>query len=160
MWRRILAVIGVLVALRLTLIVAFRRGWFIVDWLRHFNKYVTNRLAMTPAGRRIYAVVHHIGRHSGRAYSTPVIMGAIADDFVIPIAYGTNADWCRNVRAAGRCTIEWQGNTYPVSAPELVEAEVALPAFPPLWRRLLRLYGVRHFLRLRRVPIEAASSTF
>ena len=146
-WRGILIIVGVLATLRVMTILAFRSGN--VDWLRHFNKQVTNRLAITPAGRRVYAVVHHVGRRSGKAYTTPTIIAPVTGGFVIPIAYGKHSDWLQNVLAAKQCTIDWQDQTYVVKKPEIVGETMALSAFPKQWQKLLRLYGVNQFLYLK-----------
>ena len=74
-----------------------------------------NALVLRFAGSRylrLYGVVHHRGRRSGRTYTTPVVVRPTADGFVIPLAFGERADWFRNVRAAGGCEIRWNGTTY------------------------------------------------
>jgi NADPH:quinone reductase-like Zn-dependent oxidoreductase len=46
------------------------------------------------------ASVSLVGRKSGRQYAIPT-EGRISGDWVIiPLAFGTRADWCRNIRAA------------------------------------------------------------
>lgn len=149
-WRQVLIIVGVLATLRLLTIFAFRSGN--VNWLRYFNKQITNRLALTPAGRRVYAVVHHVGRRSGKAYTTPTIIAPMTDGFVIPIAYGKHSDWLQNVLVAKQCTIDWHNQTYVVKKPEIVGATIALPAFPKQWQKLLRLYGINQFLYLKQFP--------
>ncbi len=151
-WRKVLAVLGVLLVLRAASVIAFRQGW-IVDPLRRFNKRVTNRLALTPLGRRVYAVVHHVGRRSGHQYLTPVIVEPTNDGFLIPLPYGPHTDWRQNVLAVGGCTLEWHGRAYALTNPTVVTAAEALSAFHQPWRFSLRLYGVKEFLRLRYAPV-------
>ena len=55
------------------------------EWLRHFNRKVTNPIMMTFAGRRLYTVVKHVGRRSKRTYQTPVLGQPTMDGFVIPL---------------------------------------------------------------------------
>jgi len=110
----------------------------IIDWLRHFNKRVTNRITMRFAGKRVYAVIHHQGRKSGAAYQTPVLAAPSAESFIFPLPYGEHTDWCRNVLAAGRCQIEWGGKFYNLQSPALIKPEEALPTFPRWLQRLLR----------------------
>ncbi len=50
-----------------------RRRGTLLEWVRRFNKAIFNRLILTFAGRHVYAVVHHVGRRSGHAYTTPVV---------------------------------------------------------------------------------------
>ncbi len=66
------------------------------------------------AGRKQspYAIIHHVGRRSGHAYATPVVAELSSDRFVIALPYGTGVDWYRNMLAAGRCTLTWQGQDY------------------------------------------------
>jgi deazaflavin-dependent oxidoreductase (nitroreductase family) len=97
------------------------------------------------AGRRWspWAIVRHVGRRSGRAYATPVIAPRVTDDRArILVAYGVDTDWCRNVLAAGRCTLVWQGREYALVDPKLTEATGA-------WR-LLR--GARYLTARRAAP--------
>ena len=83
--------------------------------IRRFNRNVYNPLAMTVAGLRHspYSVVRHIGRKSGRPYETPVIAHAVGDGFIIALPYGDDVDWCRNILAAGACTITRGGGECP-----------------------------------------------
>ncbi len=64
-----------------------RRRGTLLEWVRRFNKAIFNRLILTFAGRHVYAVVHHVGRRSGHAYTTPVVAVPIADGFIIPLTF-------------------------------------------------------------------------
>jgi deazaflavin-dependent oxidoreductase (nitroreductase family) len=115
-----------------------------------------NPVISTRAGRpgvTLFGVVHHRGRRSGREYATPLATRPIPDGFLVPLTFGTRADWCQNVLAAGACVIRWNGATYFVVAPEVVDdsaiSQEVKTAFGLLERVFLRLTGVRHFLRLR-----------
>jgi deazaflavin-dependent oxidoreductase (nitroreductase family) len=73
---------------------------------------VLNPATMTMAGRRhvrMAAQVRHVGRKSGRSYVTPVGTGRAGDTFVIPLTFGNQSDWSRNVRAAGGCVVRLDG---------------------------------------------------
>ena len=98
---------------------------------------------------RFYAVVQHTGRRSGRTYTTPVSARATPDGFVVPMTFGEQADWFRNVQAAGRCVIRWNGVDYPVVEPEIVDWSIARSAFSPVERMLVPLMGIHQFVRLR-----------
>ena len=124
--------------------------------VRQFAKRLFNPLVLPITGRfGPYAVVRHVGRTSGRAYQTPVVAFPLDDGFVIPLPYGPEVDWCRNVRAAGECTILRGGRTGTLVAPTIVPRAAALPAFPPLLWPVLRLLGVREFLQLTSQPAGA-----
>jgi deazaflavin-dependent oxidoreductase (nitroreductase family) len=120
-------------------------------WLRQVNRDIFNRLTLTFAGQHVFAVVHHVGRRSGRAYTTPVVAWPIADGFLMSLPYGTDTDWCRNVLAAAQCTLQWQGMAYTVSRPEVIATATARPLLPAWARIMLRPIPVRQFLRVNRI---------
>ena len=105
------------------------------------------------AGRRffpLWAVVLHRGRRSGRSYAVPVAIRATADEFTIPLPWGQETQWLRNVVAAGGCSIRWRGTDHAASAPRVIELADAASAFHPIQRSALRAAGVGTFLRLER----------
>jgi deazaflavin-dependent oxidoreductase (nitroreductase family) len=65
---------------------------------RHFAKWLPG-----------FAVVTHVGRVSGRRYQAPVNMFRRGDNYVFAMTYGPDADWVKNVDAAGRCDITTRG---------------------------------------------------
>jgi hypothetical protein len=98
-----------------------------------FNKQTLNPTTLKIAGGRsgVYATVKHIGRRSRRAYTTPVVAKPLGDGFVIPLPYNSSVDWCRNVLAAGTCTLIWNDQAYTLERPEIIPQSRALTAFPP-----------------------------
>lgn len=133
--------------------------------LTHGSRFV--RVAMRPmtrvfnpllrglAGRkhlRMAAQIHHRGRTSGRLFVTPASARIADGAFWIPLTFGTGSDWCRNVRAAGGCTIRWKGVDYLATRPLVVDRTTALSAargaFKPQERLMLRVIGIHQFLRL------------
>ena len=116
---------------------------------------VLNPLVRRVAGRRHVgwaAQVRHRGRRSGRAYVTPA--GArVHDDAVwIPLTFGTRSDWCRNVVAAGGCTVRWKGTDYVATRPLIIATGTAMsaakPAFRAPERAFMRVFGITQFVRL------------
>ena len=110
------------------------------------------------AGRRhmrMAAEIRHVGRRSGRPYVTPAGARLTGDTFVIPLTFGNQSDWSRNVRAAGGCTIRLEGTEYRAVQPELADRDQAAPvvraAFGPVERAMFRMLGIRQYLLLRRV---------
>jgi deazaflavin-dependent oxidoreductase (nitroreductase family) len=99
---------------------------------------------------RLYGVVHHRGRRSGRTYMTPVVVRPTVSGFVIPLAFGERADWFQNVHAAGSCEISWNGTTYSVVDPVVVDWPTARPAFSHLERIAAPLVGIERCVRVRR----------
>jgi deazaflavin-dependent oxidoreductase (nitroreductase family) len=118
--------------------------------VRTFNKHVLNPLIRTFAGRSPtpFAVVHHVGRRSGKTYETPIIVMRIEGGFVIELTYGPEVDWYKNVLAAGRCTILWHNRDYAIEKIEPLDAESGLAAFRFPFRPILRLLGKRDFARM------------
>jgi deazaflavin-dependent oxidoreductase (nitroreductase family) len=104
---------------------------------------------------RLYGIVHHRGRRSGRDYATPVVVRPVADGFVIPLAFGEGADWFQNLRAAGGCVIHWNGRDYSVVDPQVIAWPVARPSFTPVERALVPLVGVQRFVRVRHAAMPA-----
>jgi deazaflavin-dependent oxidoreductase (nitroreductase family) len=119
--------------------------------IRTFNKKILNPLMLLAAGRRHWyaAKLHHIGRRSGRPYVTPVVAEPVPGGFVVPLPYGTDVDWLRNVRAAGEAVIDLHGIPYAVDQPQVVAAAEALPIVRPSRRRVWRRLGIEGFLRVR-----------
>ena len=96
----------------------------------------------------LYAIIRHRGRRSGRLYATPVAVGHTPDALVVPLPFGADADWCRNVRTAGGCVMRWKGQEHQMIDPEIIE-DAGLAAFNRLERWAARKLGIRRFLRLR-----------
>lgn len=102
------------------------------DALRRFIQRRVNPSTLRSAGTPSsdYAVITHVGRRSGHVYTTPVSALPFGEDFVIPLPYGAHTDWCRNVLAAGTCTLRWHGQEYLLEQPEVVpraQVESELP---------------------------------
>ena len=122
---------------------------------------LVNPLVLRIAGRRhvpVLGVVHHRGRKTGHRYATPLgVRPAAAGGFVMPLTFGEEAGWYRNILAAGWCVITWRGQDHPVSDPEIVDHQAALPAFPRYERLALRAIGIDEFLWLRPSPGRPAT---
>lgn len=119
--------------------------------IRASNKHLLNPLMLRLAGRRYFyaSVIEHTGRRSGRSYRTPIVADRVGDGFVVPLPYGTDVDWVRNILAAKRATVIHKGQTYQVRAPEIIAATQALPLLPPARRRTFERVSIEHFLRVR-----------
>ena len=110
------------------------------------------------AGRRwnpIFSVVHHTGRLSGRSFETPVAARRVDGGFVLALAFGSGANWYRNLVAAGGGVIRWRGVDHPVGAPEPIGVDEALAAFLPIQRAGLLAADIDGYIR---VPDAQAAS--
>jgi deazaflavin-dependent oxidoreductase (nitroreductase family) len=89
--------------------------------LARFNRRVTNPV-LAPLARRLpgFAIVTHTGRRSGREHRTPVNLFRSGDTYVIALTYGADAQWVRNVEAAGGCEIETRGARIRLVEPRIV----------------------------------------
>jgi deazaflavin-dependent oxidoreductase (nitroreductase family) len=133
-----------------------RPSWLVAMVMGPLTK-VLNPVMRKLAGRRhmrMAAEIRHVGRRSGRPYVTPAGARLTGDTFVIPLTFGNQSDWSRNVRAAGGCTIRLEGTEYRAVQPELADRDQAAPvvraAFGPVERAMFRMLGIRQYLLLRR----------
>jgi deazaflavin-dependent oxidoreductase (nitroreductase family) len=116
-------------------------------WLARFNRKVTNPMAARIAGRRgPFAMVVHVGRHTGKTYRTPVSVFTDGSTYRIALTYGPQADWVRNVMAAGEFWLEHQRALVKLSDLEIVDAGDAAAHVPGPVRAALRTIGTDHFL--------------
>jgi len=119
--------------------------------MRQVSKRLLTPLVRGFAGKRLLALLQHVGRRSGRTYTTPIIVRRAGDRFFIALTYGPATDWCRNVLAAGACAIQLRGRWYRADEPQIVGRAVALGSFSRVERTLLRIMGVDQFVQLRAV---------
>jgi hypothetical protein len=70
---------------------------------------------------------------------------------IVPMPFSANVDWCRNILAAGSCSLRQGGTVLALGAPEVIDRTTALPAFLPPVRAMIRLLGVKQFLRFRQL---------
>jgi deazaflavin-dependent oxidoreductase (nitroreductase family) len=115
-----------------------------------------NPLIRKFAGGRHFgmaALIRHTGRRSGRPYVTPASARLSGDVVVIPLTFGSQSDWSRNVRAAGGCSIRLNGREYELTQPQLLSVADVQPLvrsmFSPMERAAFRMLGIRQVMRLR-----------
>ena len=124
----------------------------VIDQKRKSNKQNSNKLVMTigRAGKRfsLFALIHHMGRKSGKRFTTPVRCIRRGNCFTIPLTYGVRADWYQNLQASGSMELTWQGQTYKVGLPERLEVSQTANEFPRISRFLFWLDGLPAFIRV------------
>jgi deazaflavin-dependent oxidoreductase (nitroreductase family) len=120
---------------------------------------VGNPIQMRSAGNPgAYAsVVRHQGRKTGRTYQTPVWAAVTEDGFMIPIVYGADTDWLKNVLASGSAAIVHDGATSLVEHLEMIPMQSARSYFPVMTRLAHALVHVDRCLRVRRVGLEVSA---
>jgi deazaflavin-dependent oxidoreductase (nitroreductase family) len=109
--------------------------------LARFNRHVTNPVQRMWAGwAPSYGILEHVGRRSGKPYRTPltVFNAEIGGNpgVVIPLAYGPNRDWLKNIQAAGGGRMRRHGKTFGVADPQTVTKEQAAGHVPGAARRV------------------------
>jgi deazaflavin-dependent oxidoreductase (nitroreductase family) len=116
--------------------------------LARFNRVVTNPILGHGAQRLPgFAVVTHIGRRTGREHQTPVNLFRTRDAYVIALTYGADAQWVRNVLAAGSCTVLTRGRRIALTDPRIVRDPRRRPVPVPI-RPILAAIRVDEFMLL------------
>jgi deazaflavin-dependent oxidoreductase (nitroreductase family) len=124
------------------------------------------RLVLTPmtktlnplidklAGRRHVPIaqLQHIGRRTGRTHVTSVGARLTSGVVLVPLTFGNQSDWARNVHASGGCSVQINGAAYHVVHPQLLDVAAAKPAkrvaFHAVERLVFKVLGIKQFMRL------------
>jgi deazaflavin-dependent oxidoreductase (nitroreductase family) len=118
--------------------------------LARFNRVATNRVTGPFAARLPgFAIVHHVGRKSGRKYANPVNLFRDGDRYTIALTYGADSQWVRNVMAAGEATVVTRGRTIKLVDPEVVHDPTRAHVPAPI-RPILGALRVNDFMVLQR----------
>lgn len=121
------------------------------DRLARFNRVVTNPILGTAAPYLPpMALVVHLGRRSGRRYSTPVLAFPADGGIAIALVYGSHTDWVRNVQAASGCVLRRGGRTLQLTSPVILGSD-GLRLLPRAIRPALGAMGVTGVLTLQRL---------
>ena len=133
----------------------------VIGWLMWYHKHVTNPVWVRFfAGRSASsALLHHVGRKSGKAFVTPLTAHKSEDTIIIPMPYGTETDWLRNLQAAGQGVVELDNRSYSVDEPEVVPVDEVMPLLSPMVARIVQLHETEKALRLHVAgPVERLSA--
>ena len=119
-------------------------------FLRRVNRVFTNPLLGTVAWLvPPLAIVHHVGRKTGRSYRSPVVAIRSGDGYVIPMTYGRDVDWARNIVRAGECELEQLGRRHKLRKPRIVGLRAAEPKLPAVLRPFFRVTDFPGFVLLQ-----------
>ena len=121
------------------------------------NRRITNRIT-GPLAPHLpgFGVVVHTGRRSGRRHRTPVNVFRVPGGYVVALTYGREAQWVRNVVAAGGCELETRGRRVRLVDPEVFHDDERR-AVPSAVRLPLRLLRVADFMRLTAIHGDGGS---
>lgn len=86
-----------------------------------FNQRVTNPVQghyawLVPP----LALIVHRGRKTGRTFSAPVIAFRRGEQLVVPLLYGRDSQWVKNLEASGAGEVVRLGRRYVLLDPEVV----------------------------------------
>lgn len=84
-----------------------------------------------------FGEVIHVGRRSGRTYRTPVRAVRHDDTVIVGANFGVQADWIRNLIAAGSARIRIGADELTVTRPRVVEFGTVRALLPPVTRFIL-----------------------
>ena len=123
-----------------------RRGRVFVR--RIANPFV---LALGLAGgrRSLWGVMEVRGRRSGAVRRNPVVPHVIGDIVLIPMSYGPEVDWVKNVLAAGGGTLRYKRRDWRLVEPRLVSFGSAAARLPVRLAASYERMRVDAFLELR-----------
>jgi deazaflavin-dependent oxidoreductase (nitroreductase family) len=140
------ALIAIAVAAAGMLLMRFRKRW-----LAKINIAVTNRITRLFAGWLPgFGILTHVGRKSGKVYTTPVNVFRVPDGFIIALTYSSQSEWVKNVVAAGGCELKTRGKKYQLSTPNIVR-DPTRRRFPIPVRVVLRLVGADEYMEQHEV---------
>jgi deazaflavin-dependent oxidoreductase (nitroreductase family) len=114
-------------------------------------------IARPVAGTRwfpLWAILRHTGRTSGKAYATPVVALRTRDGFIVPLPFGDETQWAKNLFAAGGGSIHSAGLEHEIDDPRVIEGAEAAAHLPPLVRFISGRLGLRQFVLVRRIRHE------
>jgi len=116
------------------------------------NRHVLNPLMSRVAGRMpLFGLLTHVGRRSGRAYTIPInVFPDGKGGYRIALTYGRDAEWVRNVLAAGGRTLLTRGHVVELVEPQLVHDPARSWAPVPV-RQILGLIHAPDVLTLHEV---------
>lgn len=122
----------------------------VIGWLTSYHKHVTNPVMVRFFSGRgsVNALLHHVGRRSGKTYKTPLTAHRSDDTIIVALPYGPETDWLRNLRSAGQGVLELEGTSFTVEEPEVVPLDQVMPLLPPLIVRAVQWHKAEDALLL------------
>jgi deazaflavin-dependent oxidoreductase (nitroreductase family) len=99
-------------------------GMRLMRVMAKFNRRVTNKIiGLLAPYLPPWAVLIHRGRKSGTEYRTPVAVTIRDGSLMVPIGYGEESDWLRNLLAAGGGQVMHRGKTRALTNPRVVDRD-------------------------------------
>ena len=129
-------------------------------FLRPFTTRIVNPLTRQFAGWLPgFGILTCRGRRSGKTYRIPLNVFRRGDTFAVALTYGSEAQWVRNVLAAGEAELRWRRRTLRLGDPKLlIDPKGRLVPLPV--RLFLRLLRVSEYVTMSIQPSRASPRTF
>lgn len=124
--------------------------------LRVLPRYLNPALKSVAGYLPPLALLHHVGRRTGKPYLTPVQAYRTPTGFVVAYAYSNNPQWAQNLIAAGHGEITRGTKRYTVSNPRHISLDDGRALLPPPVGAMMRAIGVRDFLQFDAIPSPSA----
>ncbi|MDN5797700.1 MAG: nitroreductase/quinone reductase family protein [Intrasporangium sp.] len=113
-----------------------------------FNKNVLNRFTRHLVGHGPFVEIEHVGRRSGKVFRTVIFAFRDADRVTIALTYGSEVDWLKNVRAAGRCRMHLGPRLLTLGPPTAISTAEGVARMPHGPRELLPVLRSDDFVEL------------
>jgi deazaflavin-dependent oxidoreductase (nitroreductase family) len=111
---------------------------------RYLNPVMCHVVRRLPG----FGLVIHSGRTTGRTYRTPVNVFRRGDTYLFFLTYGADAQWVKNILAAGSCSLETRGRVVHLVDPEVI-IDPGLRVAPPVVRFIeRRVAGASQYLQM------------
>lgn len=145
--RRMLGVLGIAgVAIGASWLIVTRRRDGLRDFVSHRFDPVVMRFGLAGGRGSPWGIIEHLGRTTGTIHRTPIYPRTFGDHVYIPLPYGTDVQWVRNIKAAGHCRLGLHATIFDLDEPVIIPA-TDNPMLPPRLQALLARRG-RSYLRL------------
>ena len=130
----------------------------VIRQIKRFNRGWLNPLMLHFAGGPHWYAgrMEHRGRRTGRLYATPLLVNRVPGGFALPLPYGRDVDWARNLLATGDGVLLDHGVRSRVGNTRIVPADALLPQLPLFMHRIIATYGIREFMRVDELTDETA----
>ncbi|GGK44553.1 nitroreductase family deazaflavin-dependent oxidoreductase [Nocardia camponoti] len=150
----LIAVIGiVLVGLGVIIYGLRTKNRAILDPFTRLQRDRLNAPQLRTAGEAgtTNGIIYHVGRTSGREFTTPITPFPKGDQFLIGLPYGPETQWMKNVLAAGGATLKYDGELIRVTDPRVVPTESLRDQLATMERVFQQVFGVNEYLVVTRV---------
>lgn len=111
-----------------------------------------NRKIFNPReiAKGVRPVITHVGRRSGHSHKTPLDAHEVDGGYVFIAMYGRDADWVKNVVAAGRATLQVDGDEIELRSPRFIPPEEVWQSMPATAKPPASFLRVTDYLRMDR----------